>query len=99
MRLFSRQDWPGIPEDVMNVWKNDETILYEPLPHNNNQTWQNGRTFLKAFNGAPIWTAEEVRMIRCVFECYGLWMKYRGPRGVRVVNNQDPVIPSEFMNE
>jgi hypothetical protein len=47
-------EWPYIPNNVMNIWKDDQKILI--------QKSTTARTILKALYGAPTWKIEEIKL-------------------------------------
>ena len=85
MRLHGRNDsiekWPWIKGDEHNTWKNNNTILMikstKANKYLNVGTTMQGHssTFLKAFQGAPSWTLEELQLFSIVMGTIGITIK------------------------
>ena len=65
------ENYPFVPPNVMEVWKNDTTVIHCPsmLKCGKENRIQ---TFLKAFEYAPRWTDQELLIFKNVFAEYGM---------------------------
>ena len=61
---FNCRNWEYINNDVMNAWKDNNDILFDEQDTFN--------TFLKSFNGAPIFTINELNIWENCFEIIGI---------------------------
>lgn len=60
----SIRSWPSIDKNVMTQWKNNPVILIPSGCY--------AGTKLKAFNGAPVWTVEEINLFCEIVAKYGI---------------------------
>lgn len=69
-------EWPWVPADVMSVWKEDDTVIYN-VPTYTHRVMERlfkkiYHTNLKASGGAPAWTTRELQRFKSVFAEYGI---------------------------
>jgi hypothetical protein len=65
--------WEWINDDTYDKWKSSDEILWNAGTKSKYASHQPSTvtTYLKAFHGAPVWTLEELNIIKEVFEEYG----------------------------
>ena len=74
--------YPWVPVNVMHDWKDDKTVVIPKTYHNTKLLSRLAySTVLKAFEGAPSWTIEELNTFSSVFAQYGiLTSKLKNPK-------------------
>lgn len=73
---YTRYKWPFIWPDTAEKWINDQGLLLS-----GDYTWKSC-TILKAFNGAPAWTAQELAILKAAFELHGFQVS-KMPRSLK----------------
>jgi hypothetical protein len=87
LRLHLVFPFPPVPKDVMDAWKDDQTVLY--------RSGELGDVFLRAYQRAPVWTTAELNVFRKHLEDIGMWFRYE-TKGGWWAKNQTPKIPITY---
>ncbi len=62
--VCKRMEWPWIRETTYEEWRMSDTVLFNSKCE--------GSVMLKAFYGSPLWTLDELRIFKEIFESYGV---------------------------